>query len=198
MTGGDVFANAVGGVHLKSPMGIADVIQDKMAWSMKTIMNSIPHTTKCRPRLIIGRNSTDYSLGIADPHKDVQATGDAVLQIWNRRVDIAYQDFTSVRTVILIRNFDNFKFTLFEEDTRRFIPSEYEWEENERGNFEGYEIETQQHRLTWQPSGSQFSIYTHIPKNAFKFKIRIPPLLDINKTLEQIDYSDEWVEIVSP
>ena len=142
MTGGDVFANAVGGVHLKSPMGIADVIQDKMAWSMKTIMNSIPHTTKCRPRLIIGRNSTDYSLGIADPHKDVQATGDAVLQIWNRRVDIAYQDFTSVRTVILIRNFDNFKFTLFEEDTRRFIPSEYEWEENERGNFEGYEIES--------------------------------------------------------
>ena len=192
----DIFANAVGGVRLKTPVGIADVIHDKMAWSMKTIKNSIPHTTKSKPRIIFGRNSTDYSLGIADPHKDVQATGNAVLQIWNRRVDIAYQEFTSVRTVILIRNFDNFTFTLFEEDTRRFVPSEYEWEENDGGNFEGFEIETQQHRFTWQPSGSQFSIYTHIPKNAFKFRIKIPPLLDINKTLEQIDYSDDWVEIV--
>ena len=193
---GDIFADAVGGTHLKSTVGIADVIYDKMAWSMKTIKNSIPHTTRSKPRLIMGRNSTDYSVGIPDPHKDVQATGNAVLQIWNKRVDIAYQDYTSVRTGVLIRNFDNLTFTLFEEDTRRFVPSEYEWEENDGGNFEGYEIETQQHRFTWQPSGSQFSIYTHIPKNAFKFKIRIPPLLDINKTLEQIDYSDDWVEIV--
>ena len=50
---GDIFANAVGGTHLKSPVGIADVICDKMAWSLKTIKNSIPHTTKSRPRLII-------------------------------------------------------------------------------------------------------------------------------------------------
>ena len=193
---GDIFANAVGGTHLKSPVGIADVICDKMAWSLKTIKNSIPHTTKSRPRLIIGRNSTDYSLDIPDPHKDIQATGNAVLQIWNKRVDIAYQDFISVRTVILIRNFEKLTFTLFEEDTRRFVPSEYEWEENDGGNFEGFEIETQQHRFTWQPSGSQFSKYTSIPKNAFKFRIKTPPLLDMNKTLEQIDYSDDWVEII--
>lgn len=193
---GDIFAKAVGGNHLKSPLGIADVIHGKMAWSMKTIMNSKPHTTKAKPRLITGRNSTDYSLGISDPHKDVQATGDAVLQIWNKRLDIAYQDYVSVRTAVLIRNFEELTFTLFEEDTRRYVPSEYEWEENERGNFEGYEIETQQHRFTWQPSGSQFSIYTHIPKNAFKFRIKKPPLLDINKTLEQIEYSDDWVEIL--
>lgn len=193
---GDIFASAIDGTHLKSPVGIADVIHNKMAWSMKTIKNSIPHTTKSKPRLIIGRNSTDFSLGIPDPHKDIQATGNAVLQIWNKRVDIAYQDFTTVRTAILIRNFEDLTFTLFEEDTRRFVPSEYEWEENDSGNFEGYEIETQQHRFTWQPSGSQFSIYTHIPKNAFKFRIKKPPLIDVNKTLEQINYTDDWVEIL--
>ena len=193
---GDIFAGAIGGTHLKSPVGIADVIKDKMAWSMKTLKNSNPHTTKSKPRLIIGRNSTDFSVGIKDPHKDIQTTGNAVLKIWNKRVDVAYQDYISVRTAILIRNFENLTFTLFEEDTRRFVPNVYEWEENDGGNFEGLEIETQKHRFTWQPSGSQFSIYTHLPKNAFKFRIKTPLLLDVNMTLKQINYSDDWVEIL--
>lgn len=39
---GDAFANAIGGVHLDSPVGIADVVLGKMAWSMKTVKNSNP------------------------------------------------------------------------------------------------------------------------------------------------------------
>lgn len=34
---GDVFAEAVGGEHLQSPVGIADVVFSKMAWSMKIL-----------------------------------------------------------------------------------------------------------------------------------------------------------------
>ena len=34
---GNVFAKCIGGEHLQSPVGIADVVYDKMAWSMKTV-----------------------------------------------------------------------------------------------------------------------------------------------------------------
>lgn len=39
---GDTFADAVGGTHLDSPVGIADVALGKMAWSMKTVKNGNP------------------------------------------------------------------------------------------------------------------------------------------------------------
>lgn len=39
---GDAFAEAVGGTHLDSPAGIADVVLDKMAWSLKTVKNANP------------------------------------------------------------------------------------------------------------------------------------------------------------
>ena len=34
---GDAFSDAIGGKHLDSPVGIADVVLGKMAWSMKTV-----------------------------------------------------------------------------------------------------------------------------------------------------------------
>ena len=33
---GDAFADAIGGTHLDSPVGIADVVHGKNCWSMKT------------------------------------------------------------------------------------------------------------------------------------------------------------------
>lgn len=64
---GDAFANAIGGIHLDSPCGIADVVFEKFAWSMKTVKNADPLTCK-NVRLISGRCSPDYSYGITDPH----------------------------------------------------------------------------------------------------------------------------------
>lgn len=83
---GDAFANATGGTHLESPIGIADVVLDKNCWSMKTVKAGRPLTVKT-VRLISGRCSPDYSYGITDPHEDVQRTGEAVLGIWNERVN---------------------------------------------------------------------------------------------------------------
>ena len=71
---GTVFANAIGGIHRKSPLGIIDVFAGKVAWSAKTISNKNPKTVQ-KVRLISGRNSPDYSAGISDPRKDPEAQG---------------------------------------------------------------------------------------------------------------------------
>ena len=193
---GDVFADAIGAKHLHSPLGLSDVTLGKMAWSMKTIKKDKPHTTKAGIRLIIGRNSTDFSYKLENPRKDPQKTGDYVLQIWNKRVLNAYERYTTLRTCVLIRSNDLTSFSLFEEDTRQFVPNAYRWELNKNDNLVGIDIETGKKTFAWQPSGPQFSIHTHIPKNAFKFKIKEPPQLDKEKTLRQINFSDEWVEIL--
>ena len=73
---GDAFADAVEGKHLDSPIGIADVVLGKMAWSVKTVKNARPFNARS-VRLISGRCSPDYSYGITDPHADIQNTGRA-------------------------------------------------------------------------------------------------------------------------
>lgn len=102
---GDSFAKAIDGVHLDSPVGIADVVKGKMAWSMKTVKNPTPLTVK-KVRLISGRCSPDYSYGITDPHADIEKTGRAVLGIWNERINLALDNYNPVRTMVLVRSED--------------------------------------------------------------------------------------------
>ncbi|MBR2630884.1 MAG: hypothetical protein IKD25_05080 [Bacteroidaceae bacterium] len=193
---GNVFAEAIGGVHLQSPVGIADVVFDKMAWSMKTVKKDNPHTGSFSIRLISGRCSPDYSYGINDPHEDIQKTGRAVLNIWNERVNIAQDYYNPLRTSILVRSSDLLSYTLFEEENHRFVASRYSWEENRNGNLIGIDIETGETCFTWQPHGSQFTIHTRVPQDAVKFKIKQPPKLDVEETLKQINFCDDWVEIL--
>ena len=193
---GNVFSEAIGGKHLQSPVGIADVSFDKMAWSMKTVKSTNPHRKEAAIRLISGRCSPDYSYGITDPHEDIEKTGRAVLNIWNERVNIAQDYYNPVRTSILVRSYDLLSFCLFEEENHRFITNQYHWEENKNGNLIGINIESGEQCFTWQPHGSQFTIHTKIPKNAIKFKIKQPPKLDIEETLKQINFNDDWIEIL--
>ncbi len=193
---GKVFAEAIDGKHLQSPLGIADVEYKKMAWSMKTVKSTNPLREEAQVRLISGRCSPDYSYGITDPHEDIQKTGRAVLNIWNERVNIAYDYYNPVRNSILIRSNDMLTYTLFEEENHRFVVNQYRWEENRNGNLIGVDMENGETRFTWQPHGSQFTIHTHVPKNAIKFRIKQPPILNIEDTLKQINYEDSWVEIL--
>ena len=193
---GSVFAESINGKHLQSPVGIADVTLGRMAWSMKTVKLNNPHRAAAAVRLISGRCSPDYSYGITDPHEDIQKTGRAVLNIWNERVNIACDYYNPLRTSILVRSNDMLKFSLFEEENHRFATNSYRWEENSNGNLIGIDIETGKHKFTWQPHGSQFTIHTQIPESAVKFKIKQPPRLDITETLKQIDYNDDWVELI--
>lgn len=84
----------------------------------------------------------------------------------------------------------------FEEETHRYAVNAFQWKENKNGNLIGYDSATGKMCFTWQPHGSQFTIHTKVPANAVKFKIRQPPILDVEKTLNQIKYDDSWVEIL--
>lgn len=192
---GDAFANAIGGIHLDSPIGIADVVLGKMAWSMKTVKNRDPFSVKS-VRLISGRCSPDYSYGITDPHKDIQKTGTAVLGIWNERINIAQDNFTPLRTSILIRSEDLTTYCIYEEETHRYATNEYVWELNSNGNLIGKNIETGNICFTWQPHGSQFTIHSKVPANATKFKIKRPPTIRKDEVLKAIGFDDSWVTII--
>ena len=192
---GDALASAVGGTHLDSPVGIADVIFGKMAWSAKTVKQSNPFSAK-HVRLISGRCSPDFSYGIGDPHKNIQKTGEAVLNIWNERINIAYDHYNPVRTSVLIRSNDLLSFVLFEEENKRFRTNDYVWEENRNGNLIGVSKETHETCFTWQPHGSQLTIHTHVPKSIVKFRIRKPPVITQSDILQTLKFDTSWVEIM--
>ena len=192
---GDIFAKAINGGHMNSPVGLADVVYEGMAWSVKSVKAAKPFTTE-KIRVISGRCSPDYSYGIADPHGDIQKTGSAVLGIWNERINIAKENYEPLRTCILVRNFNNLEFSLFEKETKRFITKDYIWRENKNGNLEGFDASSNKHLFTWQPHGSQFTILYDIPISLKKFKIKRPKVLDFEKTMENIGFDNSWVAIL--
>lgn len=192
---GDIFAEAVGGVHLSSPIGIADVVKDAFAWSMKTVKSPNPFNGRS-VRLISGRCSPDYSFGILDPHEDVQKTGEAVLAIWNSRVDIALSHYSQARVGVLIRNYNLDEFVLFEEYLEHFKISDYEWRENHHGNLEGFHKITKIKHFVWQPHGSQFTIIVDVPTDSVKFKLKRPEIMTKENALKQIGFDASWIEFV--
>ena len=192
---GDAFSDAIGGNHLDSPVGIADVVRGRQAWSMKTVKMADPSTVR-KVRLISGRCSPDYSYGITDPHADIQRTGQAVLGIWNERVNIARDYYSSVRTSVLIRSNDLRAYCIFEEENHRYRVSDYIWEANPNGNLIGRHQETGEICFTWQPHGSQFTIHTPVPPSAVKFTIRIPEVLRKEDVLSAINFDETWVSII--
>lgn len=192
---GDAFAKAIDGTHLDSPVGIADVVKGRMAWSMKTVKNTDPINVK-KVRLISGRCSPDYSYGITDPHLDIAKTGRAVLGIWNERINLALDNYNPVRTMVLVRSDDCLSFCLFEDDIHRYASNNYVWEVNKNGNLIGKSVTTGKTAFTWQPHGSQFTIHEDVPVNAVKFTIRKPPVISDSSILSSIGFDASWVNIM--
>lgn len=193
---GTIFANAIGGVHRESPLGIADVPLDGNAWSVKTIKAENPFTTN-NVRVISGRNSPDYSLGIQNPHHNVNETGRAVLSIWNARVNEALGEYDDLRIAVFVRNMGTREFLIFEEDAIRFATDNFRWEENEKGNLEGFDKSTNEHKFTWQPHGSQFTIKRKVPGSAIKFCInKQPPIIEMEHVLRLARFDESWITIL--
>lgn len=190
---GDIFAKAIGGEHLGRPFGLADVVYEGMAWSVKSIKGSMRQRNL---RIISGRCSPDYSYGIGDPHDDVQRTGTAVLSIWNERINVAKEYYEPLRTSVLVRNFTNLEFVLFEHETVRYVTNEYKWQSNKNGNIEGYEVATNTHRFTWQPHGAQFTILCEVPLSARKFRVKRPHVFDFDNAMAEIGFDQSWVTIL--
>lgn len=191
---GDAFASAIDGTHLDSPVGIADVVKGKNCWSMKTVKANDPFNQKS-VRLISGRCSPDYSYGITDPHADVEKTGEAVLNIWNERINIATDHYSRVRTGILVRSYDLLSYRLFEEETIRYRTTDYHWEVNPNGNLIGLDHNNKL-CFTWQPHGAQFTIHTEIPDEAVKFVVKKPPQITKEDVLKNIEFDESWITIL--
>lgn len=194
---GGIFAQAVSGEHLHSPVGLTDIIWNSTtSWSAKTVQAKNPFTIPLI-RLISGRCSPDYSHGISDPHADLAQTGAAVLSIWNARVDQSKNDYDDLRVIILIRNMTQLEFCLFEYEPVRFSPGDYEWKVGttaNRSNLYGYERATGDQRFTWQFHGSQFTIHKIVPGSAAKFRIvRHPGLIEQQHVLDLIGFRPEWI-----
>lgn len=193
---GGIFAAAISGNHRNRPLGVADVTLDGCAWSVKTVKDSRPFTQH-RVRIISGRNSPSFSLGISDPYADIQVTGNAVLNVWNARVNESLNEHDDLRIFIMIRNVSTLEFTLFESEAVRFIPSHYRWTRNKNGNLVGYDVQTNAHAFTWQPSGSQFTVIHHVPPSAYRFRInRTPGIVEEQHILELVSFRDDWIEQV--
>ena len=192
---GTIFAEATGGVHRASPVGLSDVEWNGTAWSAKTVKAVNPFQAK-QVRVISGRNSPDYSFGMEEVRKNLDATGRAVLAIWNARVNQGRDEHEDLRVVVLVRNITTREFVVFEEETQRFAPGDYTWRLNKRNNLEGIDKATGEHRFTWQPSGGQFTIKRTIPGSARRFSIgRAIPILDPTAILTWAKYRPDWVRI---
>ncbi len=199
-----MFADAISGQASGRPLGVADVAWNGCGWSVKTVKNNYPHKFTVgngederpkRIRLISGRNNLNYSFGIESPLADVQAAGNAVVEIYNHRIAQAREEHDDVRLVVLIRNMSTLEFTIFERPMVPLAVNDYQWKINKRGNLEGF-CESD-HLFTWQPDGSQFTIIEHIPTSATRFRIaKRPPMLQIEHVLRLARYQQDWVEIL--
>ena len=191
-----IFARCVGAQWSPSNVGLDDVQLHQMAWSAKTVKNKNPFKVK-HIRLISGRNSPDYSFDIENVHtEDPDKLGEMILGIWNARITDVRKKFATTRTVVLIKGDDLSTVSVFEEEALKFLPEEYEWEWNQKGNLEGYIKGSDVKKFTWQPHSSQFTITTNVPENRLKLRIRRPPLLDRDEVLTQLKFDPSWIEIV--
>jgi len=192
---GTIFAKSIGGNHLSSPLGLADVVLEDTAWSVKTVKHRRPRSLS-KVRLISGRCSPDYSMGISDPRRDPQKTGKAVLKIWNSRYNVSLEKHDELRIIVLVRNMDARDFVLFEHVASPFSVDDYMWTVNERKNFEGHDMATENHHFTWQPHGSQLTMVRNIPGSARKFAInREVPRLTRSDVYDKIGYEPDWISI---
>ena len=189
---GDIFAAAVNGTHLNSPLGLADVVLGNTAWSAKTV-KAANLVSVNRVRLISGRNAPVFSFGTDDPFANIQETGSQVLQIWNARVDEATHQYPQLRTVILLRDMEGFRFKIFEIATTPFDPADYIWKRNRRNNLEGRAVQGNVHTFTWQPHGAQFTIMRPVSGSARTFEVRKPGPLNPEQVLRSLGYSANWV-----
>jgi hypothetical protein len=190
-----IFANCIGADWKPSNVGLDDVILGNTAWGAKTVKAANPSTQK-KVRLISGRNSPVYSYGDKiDTNADPNLVGKSILDIWNGRVSAIREKFENLRTVVLIKSSDLTEVVVFEFDTIRYDPELFVWKWNKNANLEGIEKSTEEHRFTWQPHGSQFTIIENVPSKGLVIRIKQPKTLDKEKILTALGFDKSWITI---
>lgn len=191
----EIFAKSIGATWKDSNVGLDDVRLGNTAWGAKTVKATNPSTAK-KVRLISGRNSIVYSFGSnIDTSVDPNLPGEQVLSIWNDRVSAIRERFDHLRTIVLIKSNDLSEVVVFEFETTRYDPELFYWRWNKEKNLEGFSKSFNEHRFTWQPHGSQFTIHEKVPGNSVLIKIKKPEALDKEKTLLALGFDKSWVTI---
>ncbi len=191
-----IFANCIGAQWKPSNVGLDDVVLDNCTWGAKTVKASSPATQRTI-RLISGRNSPVYSFGETKISEvEPNCLGEQVLAIWNERVSAVRKIFKFVRTVVLIKSNTLEEVAVFEFVTVRYDPELYEWKWNPRNNLEGFDKSSEEHRFTWQPHGSQFTIIEKVPDDCLIIRIKKPPHLDKEEVLSAIGFDHSWVIVI--
>ncbi len=192
----EIFARIIGADWRPSNVGLDDIVLGQTAWGAKTVKNRKPSTAG-KARLISGRNSPFYSYGDREiTSKKPDELGSKILDIWNERVSSVRSQFMNVRTIVLLKSDDLLELAVFEINTIIHEKRGFWWQWNERNNLEGFQKTTNEHKFTWQPHGSQFTVIEDVPKERLALKIRMPPKLDMEKVLEAIQFNDSWIEII--
>jgi len=193
-----VFASCIGAEWKPSNVGLDDVVLNNCCWGAKTVYAGSKNLKDQKHvRLICGRNSPVYSYGEEQitPSADPDHIGALVLGIWNERVSGVRQLFKFVRTVVLVKSKDFTDYLIFETDTVRYDPELYYFKWNNKGNLEGFDKATNNHKFTWQPHGSQFTIIEEIPPERLHITVKKPDKVDKELILKSIGYSADWVKI---
>lgn len=192
-----VFANCIGAEWKPSNVGLDDVVLDNCCWGAKTVFGGSNIGSQKAVRLVSGRNSPTFSFGvdkITSENPDV--IGKMVLDIWNERVSGVRQIFKFVRTVVLVKAKDYSEYLIFEIDTLRYDPELFEFNWNKNNNLEGYEKSSKEHKFTWQPSGSQFTIIEKIPDAKVHIRVQKPETIDKEKLLNTISFDKSWYSVL--
>jgi hypothetical protein len=192
----NIFANCIGAEWKPSNVGLDDVVLGNTAWGAKTVKSTNPSEQR-KVRLISGRNSPIYSFGERiDTNTNPETIGELVLDIWNERVSAVREKFKHVRTVVLIKSNDLSEVCAFEFETIRYDNEIYRWVWNRNNNLEGIEKRTNEHKFTWQPHGSQFTIIEEVPEKSLIIRIKQPQTLDKEQVLQTLGFEKSWITVI--
>jgi hypothetical protein len=191
----EIFARLIGATWKPSVVGLDDIVFEQCAWGAKTVKARSPSEAK-KVRLISGRNSLDFSFGVSDVKKvEPQEVGNKVLSIWNERVYSVRKLYKHLRTVVLVKSEDLLEVAVFEVETCAFMPEQFKWTWNEKGNLCGFN-ESGAHKFTWQPHGAQFTIVEEVPTDRLALRVKQPPALEPDQLLTAIGYEDSWIQTI--
>jgi hypothetical protein len=190
-----IFARLIDARWKPSNVGLDDVVLEQTAWSAKTVKASSPALAK-KVRLISGRNSPAFSFQQDNIRAEQpQIIGDMVLAIWNERVAAIRSKYQHLRTIVLLKSDDLLELALFEHETELYHLENYRWSWNKRDNLEGHSFQGE-HKFTWQPHGSQFTIIEHVPDNRLALILKQPPALSREAVLAGLNFNANWVQVL--
>jgi hypothetical protein len=192
----NIFANCINAEWKPSNVGLDDVVKGNTAWGAKTVKSTNPSTQR-KVRLISGRNSPVYSFGERiDTNANPDVIGKLVLDIWNERVSAVREKFKHLRNVVLIKSNDLSEVCVFEFETIRYDHELYRWEWNKNNNLVGIDTRTDEHKFTWQPHGSQFTIIEEVPEKSLIIRIKRPEPLDKEQILQTLGFDKSWITVI--